>query len=160
MDEFTKYYLEQAGGGAGASGSADLAVGETYAAGFRRGQKGRGVGDFFKGVWSFVSPLFKSGASALGKQALRTGADILTEAAAAGPSADIGGIAKQRLVEARDKMTTKMRGAGRRGVKRRRTPCTKKTKKRKVSRPRKQKKASRTKLDIFSTLSPKAYKRK
>lgn len=164
MDEISKYYLEQSGGGAGGG---ELSIGPVYRAGFARGQRGAGfVRDLFRSAWSFVSPLFKSGATALGKQALSTGANILSDAAAGGPDASLRKIAKKRLVEARDTMASKMRGAGRRRRVRRKASSPRKTKVRTkaktVRRRRKVRRAPRTKMDIFTARHPlmhAAYKR-
>lgn len=113
MDELTQFYLNQAGSGNGGGESHEY-IGPVYRAGFTRGQRGRGIlGSFLRGVWSFVSPLFRSGAQALGKEALNTGASILTDAAASrGAVADLRNITQQRLTEGRDRLVSKMKGQG------------------------------------------------
>lgn len=47
----------------------------------RRGQKGDGFGSFLKGLFRAAIPLFKSGAKAVGKQAVHTGIDIVRDVA-------------------------------------------------------------------------------
>ena len=139
MDEFTHYYRNQAGG------SYD-AIGPVYRAGFTR-QRGAGLASFAKGLWSWISPIFSSGASALGKHVLTTGANILNDAVASGGSpADLKRIAKERATEARDNVVSEMRGAGRR--------------KAVVKKKRKRAAEVRTKLDIFNEVPLKRYKRR
>lgn len=149
MDEFTKFYLEQSGGG-----SAEDNIGPVYVAGFQRGQRGRGFMDVLRGAWSFVSPLFTSGANALTKQALSTGASILGEAASRPDS--IKDIARDKLRESRDTMVAKMKGAGRKRPRvKKPLKRTKKTKtKTGAVRKVKRKAKLRTKFDIFSSAFP------
>ena len=155
MDEFTRFYLDQAGGGAGV----EEHIGPVYVAGFQRGQRGRGFMDILRGAWSFVSPLFRSGAEAVTKQALSTGANILSEAASQ-PGA-IKEIARRRLAEGRDTMAAKMKGAGRKRPTVKRTVKKKKTKKKtgggvtKTIKRTSKKRKLRTKFDIFTSGFPK-----
>jgi len=58
------------------SGGGD--IGPVYRASFRM-QRGNGIGSFFRGLFRFVKPLLFSGAKAVGKEALRTGSNILTD---------------------------------------------------------------------------------
>lgn len=163
MDEVTHYYASQAGTG---SGGAEDYIGPVYKGGFTRGQSGRGViGDLFRGVWSWVSPLFKSGASALGREALNTGGNLLGDLAAAGPSAtadSIRDMAKARVTQGRDKLVEKMRGAGRRKRRVKKTPKKRRhvTKRigmfgagrRKKRQTKRKKLVARTKQDIFGNV--------
>lgn len=154
MDEFTRYYLDQSGGAVHSFDGAEERIGPVYRGGFTKGpQLGRGfLGNLFSGLWSWVSPLFRSGAQALGKEALNTGANILSDAVTAGPSADLKDITKGRLKEARDKLVTKMRGGGRRR-RRTRTRSVRRKPVKRVTRPRRQsrvrRRRGRSKLDIF-----------
>lgn len=142
MDPYADHFLSQTGG------SYDLGIGPVYRAGFTR-QRGRGLGSIFRNIVSFVTPLFKSGASALGKAALQTGANIVSDIAASdGNTSTIKEIAKRRAIETRDNMTKRMRGAGRR----KRGQAAKKRKSASVARPKKTKRRRinrRTKGDIF-----------
>lgn len=65
VDPYTSYYLQQAGSGIGS---------------FYKGasnQKGRGIGSFLGGLFRSAIPLFKSGARALGQEALRAGLNVI-----------------------------------------------------------------------------------
>jgi hypothetical protein len=118
MDEFTKYYSNQAGKGLPGQAGAEPQIGEVYRAGFVRGQAGRGIiGNFLKGLWGFVSPLFTSGAQSVGRELAKTGANIVSDVVTKGSSAtpgDMKSIASQRLLEGRDRLVSKMSGSGRR----------------------------------------------
>ena len=150
MDPYHDHYKSQTGGGY------DLSVGPVYRATFRK-QKGRGLGSFFRNVISYVTPLFKSGAQALGRAALSTGANIVSDIAAsdASPIA-IKEIAKRRALETRDNMVKRMRGGGRRRAKRRTQSYKRKEKKVKRVRARKTRRRRsgkiRSKADIFAGL--------
>jgi len=61
MDRYTRYYINQSGGGE---------MGPVYRANFKV-KRGNGIGSFFKGLFRFVKPLLYSGAKALGKEALK-----------------------------------------------------------------------------------------
>lgn len=142
MDEFTRYYMKQVGGGGG-DGIVEDNIGPVYKGGFTRGQRGRGVfTSALKGLWNWVSPLFTSGAKTLGSQALDTGSKILGDTLS---GENISNSAKRRLNETRDNLVKKMQGSGR-GRKRKRVGVkSKKTKKKVVKR----RKILRTKGDIF-----------
>lgn len=66
---YQKYYADQAGHGIGA-----IYRGSPY-------QKGHGIGSFLGGIFRSILPLFKTGARAVGKEALRTGVNILGDVA-------------------------------------------------------------------------------
>jgi hypothetical protein len=59
---YANYYLEQAGSGVVFRGTPN--------------QKGHGLGKIFGGLFRAAIPLLKSGAKAVGKQAIHTGIDI------------------------------------------------------------------------------------
>jgi hypothetical protein len=61
MDRYTRYYVNQSGGGG--------EVGPVYRASFRV-QRGNGIGSF-RGPFRFVKPLLYSGVKAVGKEALK-----------------------------------------------------------------------------------------
>lgn len=126
MDEFTRHYMSQAGGGAGEETTGS--IGQVYKASFVKGQKGRGaLGTLFSRLADWASPLFKSGVQSLGREALKTGTDILQDASQARTSGELKEITSRRLTEGRDRLAQKMQGTGRR--RRRRRRGTKKTKK-------------------------------
>jgi len=58
MDRYTRYYVDQSGGGE---------IGPANRASFRI-QRGNGIGSFFEGLFRFVNPLLYSGAKAVGKK--------------------------------------------------------------------------------------------
>lgn len=62
---YQQYYINQAGNGIGA-----IYRGAPY-------QRGHGIGSFLGGIFRSILPLFKTGARVVGKEALRTGANIL-----------------------------------------------------------------------------------
>jgi len=82
MDRYTQYYVNQSGGGG--------EVGPVYRASFRI-QRGNGIGSFFRGHFRFVKPLY-SGAKAVGKEALKTGSNIITDMLNKGPKQPIGDV--------------------------------------------------------------------
>ena len=114
MDRYTQYYANQSGGGG---------IGSVYKASFRV-QRGHGIGSFFRGLFRFVKPLLYSGAKAVGKEALKTGSNILTDLLNKEPEQQFGDIFKNRLGEAKDNLKhkiKKMTGSGL-GLKRKRKP--------------------------------------
>jgi len=87
-------------------------------------QKGNGIGSFFRGLFRFVKPLLYSGSKAVGREALKTGSNIITDILNKEPEQPVGNILKTRLSEAKcnleDKIK-KMTGSGL-GLKRKRKP--------------------------------------
>lgn len=69
QSHYTNYYVNQAG-----SGMSHFYSGLPY-------QKGYGLGSFLGGLFRTVFPLFKSGAQAVGREALRAGSHVLTDMA-------------------------------------------------------------------------------
>jgi len=126
MDRYTRYYVTQSGGGE---------IGPVYRASFRV-QRGNGIGSFFRGLFRFVKPLLYSGAKAVGKEALKTGSNIMTDILNKKPEDTVGEIFKTRFGEAKDSLEhkiKKMTGSGL-GLKRKRKPkkVQSETKRRKV----------------------------
>jgi len=72
MDQYTRYYVNQIGGGGGGG------IGPVYRASFRL-QRCNGLGSFFRGLFRFVKPLLYSGVKAVGKEALKTGSNLITD---------------------------------------------------------------------------------
>lgn len=106
MDRYTRYYVNQSGGGG--------EVGPVYRASFRV-QRGNGIGSFFRGLFRFVKPLLYSGAKAVGKEALKTGSNIITDMLNKEPEQPVGSIFKNRFIEAKgnlEQKIKKMTGSG------------------------------------------------
>jgi len=106
MDRYTRYYLNQSGGGG--------EIGPVYRASFRK-QRGGGIGSFFRGLFRFVKPLLFSGAKAVGKEALKTGSNIITDILNKEPEQPVGDIFKSRFTEAKgnlEQKIKKMTGSG------------------------------------------------
>jgi hypothetical protein len=130
IERYTKYYHDQAG-----SGISTVFRGSTY-------QRGHGgIGSFLKGLFRIAFPLFKSGAKAVGHEALRTGANILSDISADKPMKQ---VLKDRLEEAGNSLQRKaaagvarMSGSGLKATKRRRiNQSVATTKRRKTSKQR------------------------
>jgi len=99
MDRYTLYYLNQSGGGG--------EVGPVYRATFRV-QRGNGIGSFFRGLFRFVKPLY-SGAKAVGKEALKTGYNIITDMFNKEAKQPVRDIFKNRFIEAKDNLEPKIK---------------------------------------------------
>jgi hypothetical protein len=99
MDHYTRYYLGQSGGGS---------IGPLYKASFRY-QRGNGLGSFFRGLFRFVKPLLYSGAKAVGREALSTGSNILTDILNNDPDQTVGTIFKKRFGEAKGNLQQKIK---------------------------------------------------
>jgi hypothetical protein len=105
MDGYTGYYVIQSGGGG--------EVGHVYKASFRV-QRGNGLGSFFRGLF-FVKPLLYSGAKAVGKEALKTGFNIITDMLNKEPEQPVNHIFKNRFIEAKDNLEQKFKKMTRSG---------------------------------------------
>lgn len=112
LEKYTRYYLAQNGNGV------NVFRGSRY-------QRGHGgIGSFLKGLLRMAMPLFKSGAKAVGHEALRAGVNILGDLSADKPARQ---VFKDRLKEAGHALharaaagVSRMSGNGRlKGVKRR-----------------------------------------
>ena len=131
-DPYTAYYLRQAEG--------------TGYGGEYRGssQKGDGLGSFLGGLFRRVFPLFKSGAKAIGKEALSTGVNLLRDAITGKSMKD---SVRSRITEAGTSLTSKaarkmesMVGSGYKVPKRkRRAQSRTSTKRRRISAPKNKK---------------------
>lgn len=146
-DLYTEYYLNQAGSG----------FGSVYAGGIY--QKGHGVGSFLSGLFRCVFPLIKSGSAVVGKELLKSGANIISDI---GRNECPEGVIKKRGKETIDNLSRivaeKMFGSGfsgapckrlqsassARGGKKSKTP-----EKRVKKQPSKKNPQTRTKKDIF-----------
>ncbi|KAG8235575.1 hypothetical protein J437_LFUL013125 [Ladona fulva] len=92
-DPYLRYYLEQAGSGVGS-----VYRGVSY-------QKGNGIGSFLGGLFRSVLPLFKSGAKALGRQAIRTGMDVIGDLTTG--QEPVKAVLRRRFEEAGENLKTK-----------------------------------------------------
>lgn len=122
----TQYYLNQAGGG----GSGHFYAGSSH-------QKGYGIGSWLGGLFRTILPILRSGATAVGKEAVRTGSHVLADIAG---GENLRTSAKKRIEQAGENLTSSLKrkadtmsGSGR--IKRRKP--AKKT--HSVSRPRRRK---------------------
>ena len=66
---------------------------------------------FFRGLWRSVRPVLWSGAKSLGREALRTGGNIMTEIAA--NPGQTGDILSKHATETTQNIIKKLRGGGR-----------------------------------------------
>lgn len=161
-DAYTAYYLNQAGSG----------FGGVYTSGLY--QKGHGIGSFLGGLFRCVFPLLKSGTSALGREVLKSGANIISDITRNEPVDMVikkrgketinnlgrlmgdqmfGSGYKPRVAVKRSQSATTSRGA--KTVKKRKTNKKSKNKRKPTKNSRKptKKRKSRTKseiIDIFS----------
>ena len=99
MNRYTRYYANPRGGGE---------IGPVYRASFRM-QRGNAIGSFFRGLFHFVKPLLYLGAKAFGKEALKTGSNIITDKRNKEPEQPVGAIFKNRFSEAKGKPQEKIR---------------------------------------------------
>ena len=116
MDRYTRYYVNQSGGGGGE-------IGPVYRASFRM-QRGNGIGSFFRELFRFVKPLLYSGAKAVGKETLKTGSHIMNDILNKEPEQPVGDIFRTRFSEAKGNLQQKikkMTGSGL-SLKRKRQP--------------------------------------
>ncbi|GBN09059.1 hypothetical protein AVEN_126253-1 [Araneus ventricosus] len=88
---FEEYYTQQAGNGLSYYKGVSL-------------QKGSGLGGIFKSFYRMILPIFKSGAKAVGKQALKSGIDIANDLM---QGKEMKASAKQRAKEAAKILTEK-----------------------------------------------------
>jgi hypothetical protein len=141
-DPYTLYYMHQA---------------EGYYGGSYHGvsQKGDGLGSFLGGLFRRIFPLLKSGAKAVGKEALSTGVGLLKDAL---NGRSLKESVYDRVSQAGTNLTNKaaktmesMVGNGYKRRKRKRRAQSKSvTKRRRIApRSRKQKKVKRKRRDIF-----------
>ena len=62
----------------------------------------------YSGLFGFVKPLY-SGAKAVGKEALKTGSNIITDMLNKEPGQPVGDIFKNRFIEAKDNLEQKIK---------------------------------------------------
>jgi len=98
MDRYTRYYVNQRCGGE---------IGAVYKSSFRV-LGGNGIGSFFRGLFRFVKPLLYSGSKAVGKEALKTGSNIITYILNKDPEQPVGNMFKNRFSEAKGRIEEKI----------------------------------------------------
>jgi hypothetical protein len=84
MDQYTRYCVNQSGGGE---------IGPVYMASFRV-QRGKVIGSFFRGLFQSVKPLLFTAAKALGREALKAGSNIITDIINNEPEQPVGNFSK------------------------------------------------------------------
>jgi hypothetical protein len=99
MDRYTQYYANQSGGSE---------IGPLYKASFRV-QRGHGIGSFFRGLFRFVKTLLYSGTKAVGREALKSGSNIITDLLEREPDSKVGDILRTRFGEAKDNLEQKIK---------------------------------------------------
>jgi hypothetical protein len=80
-----------------------------------RMQRDKGIGYFFRRFFCFVKPLFYSGAKSVGKDALKTGSNIITDIPNKEPEHPVVAIFKNRSSQAKGNLEEnikKMTGPG------------------------------------------------
>jgi hypothetical protein len=132
MDRYTQYYANQSGSGE---------IGPLYKASFRV-QRGHGIGSSFRGLFRFVKPLLYSGAKAVGREALKSGSNIITYLLEREPDRKVGDILRTRFGEAKDNLEQKIKNMTGSGLRLKR--------KREQKKPHFQPKRRRVR-DIFSS---------
>jgi len=100
MDRYTRYYVYQSGGGG--------EIVPAYRASISV-QMGNVIWSFFSGLFRFVKPLLYSGAKPVGKEALKTGSNIITDILNKEPEQPVGNIFKNRFSEAKGNLEEKIK---------------------------------------------------
>ena len=65
-----------------------------------------------RGLFRFVKPLLYSGAKAVGKEALKTGSNIITDMVNKEPKQPVSDILKNRFIEANENLEKKLKNDG------------------------------------------------
>lgn len=123
MDPLTAYYVNQSGGRLGQY------IGPLYA-GSPYVQHGSGLGSFLGSLFRIVKPILLSGAKSLGREALTTGANIMSDIAAKQTGTKVKDIVAKRVTEGTKNLASKLQ----QGKGKRKRPVPKNTSKIKKSR--------------------------
>jgi len=104
----TKYYINQAG-----NGISNYFSGSNFQRGYGS-LKGHGLGGFLGGLFRTILPFLKSGAAAVGREALRTGSHILADAASGEVplAASVQNHTKEATSNLMQKLNAKLSGTG------------------------------------------------
>jgi len=133
MKPLGQYYIRHAGGGGGGRGS-DSGIGPIYSVPPFI-QRGHGIGSLLRGLWRIVRPVLWSSAKSLGRKALRTGGNIMTEIAD-NPS-QTGHILSRHATETTQSMSKKLRCGSRKRAASRKPPRKHhKAKRAKITKPK------------------------
>jgi hypothetical protein len=118
MDPLTAYYVNQGGG------RLDDYIGPMYV-GSPYIQQGKGLGSFLAGLFRIVKPVLVSGAKSLGRVALKTGANIVSDIA--NKQEGVKDIVANRVTESVKDLADKLkqRGKGRKRKPAKRKPVKK-----------------------------------
>lgn len=137
MNPLVQYYVHQSG--RGLTDNPNSGLGPIYAVPTFV-QRGHGIGDILGSLWRFVRPLLWTGAKSLGKETLKTGSQLLSDLA--NKPANVS--AQDVLTASAQNLVKRLRGAGKRGCKRknRNEGSKKKYKRARIGAP--------IKRDIFS----------
>lgn len=137
MESYLDYYKRQA--------SSDD-VGPIYKASYgyqsgfgRHSQIGGGIGSLFSSLFRWIRPIFVSGAKSVGREALKTGSNILTDIATKGNDVKIKDVVKTRIKEGgkriQSNLIDQMSGRGHSLGKRRQSACSQLSAKRARKQP-------------------------
>jgi len=110
MTPLGQSYIRQAGGGGGGRGIGPIYSVPPFV------PRGHGLGSFLRGLWRTVRPVLWSSAKSLGREALRTAGNIMTEIAA--NPGQTGDILSKHATETTQNIIKKWRGGGSRKRKR------------------------------------------
>jgi len=100
MDRYTRYYVNQIGGGG--------EIGPVYRDSFRV-QTGNCIGSFFRGLFRFVKPLLYSGAKTVGNESLKAVSNIITDILNKEVEQLVGNIFKNCFSEAQGNLEEKLK---------------------------------------------------
>jgi len=95
--DYYSYYESQSGGGSRIGGISRVFAGSSY-------QRGHGIGSFLGGLFRRILPYLYKGARAVGKEALRAGANIIEDVENNTPLKE---AAKARFIESRNNLKRK-----------------------------------------------------
>ena len=96
MGSLAEYYIRQ-------GGRTDDEIGPVYVSS-PYVQRGHGIGSFLAGLFRMVKPVAIRGARALGREALHTGAQILTDIGDKTPETRVKDIVAKRLAESAQRL--------------------------------------------------------
>jgi hypothetical protein len=76
-------------------------------------QGGHVIGSFIAGLFSALKPLAIWDAQAIGREALNTGAQIITDIRTKQPQTTVKDVVSERLTESAQRLVTKLKGGSR-----------------------------------------------